>query len=200
MRSLARVIVVVAGVLAAACVPETDSFLSEPGEQPVDERLNGFWYSLNRSGTIQITLSIQYDDDNNKLSITWLQLMPSQPISKTEKPVAWLRYVGHTTKLDGQRYINLSLRHAEWPHEVPKRMIMRYWIDQDGGLRMALMDERRVKKAIEAGELKGSLPKKGFPRITSDRKMLIAYIKRMTPDKAFRRWSKPMRRLSKTDK
>ena len=197
MRSILRSFVVLAGVLAAACVPESDAFLSEPGAEPVDKRIAGTWFARAKNEREQITLNIIPRGDNT-YAITWVMLLPKQRVTDTEKPVAWIRYKGHTTKIDGQTFVNLSLIHAEWPQAVPKRMIMRYWLGANDQLRFSFMHNRQIELSIKAGDLTGTQPKDGFIRITSDREALIAYIRKIGPDKAFRRPSKPMRRMPVT--
>lgn len=200
MRVIARTVVVLSGLLAAACVPETDASLSKPGAEPLDKRVVGTWFANARSGMEQITLNIQRGEDDNTYAVTWIQFLPPQEVTKEDKPVVWLRYVGHTTKLDGQHYINLRLVHAAWPRPVPKRMVVRYWVGKDDRLTMSLMDNGVVKGAINSGVLKGKLPKdhRGFIRITSDRKALVAFIREVGPDRVFRGRSKPMRRMPVT--
>lgn len=197
MRAAFRLFVVLSGLVVAACIPESDAFLSDPGAQPLDKRIAGTWFARAKNEREQITLNIIPRGDNT-YAITWVMLLPKQRVSKSEKPVAWIRYRGHTTEIDGQTFVNLSLIHAEWPNAVPKRMIMRYWLGGDDQLRFSFMHDRQIELSIKAGDLTGTTPKDGFRRITSNRKALIAYIRKIGPDKAFRRPSKPLRRMPVT--
>jgi len=192
MRSIGIIIVFAAALLAAACVPETESFLSEPGK--LDKRLIGTWYFQERNGNTTL-LDIGFGEDK-RLRIVWLDFLPINTLPnkmREEAPVRWLRYTGFTTRLDGRRYINLRLINARWPRKAPKRFIMRYWLSKKGQLRIAFMSTKKVRQAIKSGKLAGR-DAKYSPLITASRKSLVAFIRKHGPE-AFEKPSRPVRRL-----
>jgi len=189
MRAIGVVVVFAAALLVAACVPETESFLSEPGK--LDKRLIGTWYFQERNDNSTL-LNINAGDGKH-LRIVWLEFRPGRTLDSKEGPVQWLRYSGFTTRLDGRTYINMQLVKAQWPDRPPKRIIMRYWYSKKRGLRFAFMSTDNVRKAIRAGKLAGR-DEKFAPVITAKRKALIAFI-RKNGKTAFNKPSQAMRRM-----
>lgn len=191
MRAIGIAAVAAAALLAGACVPETQSFLSEPGK--IDKRLIGMWYFQERNGNTTL-LDIRAGEAKDKrLRIVWLGFKPDDAIDDKQGPARWLHYSGFTTRLGGRRYINLQLIKANWFGRAPKRFIMRYWIFKKRRLRFAFMSTRRVRQAITSGKVAGR-NEQFAPVITADRKSLIAFI-RKGGGKAFEKPSLPMRRL-----
>ncbi len=135
MRATGIVAVVVAALLAGACVPETKSFLSGPGK--IDRRVLGTWYFLEDNGSSTI-VDIRAGKDK-LLRLVWLGFKPDDAINDKQGPARWLLYSGFTTRLGGRRYINLQLLKANWVGRPPKRFIMRYWYSKKSRLRFAFM-------------------------------------------------------------
>ena len=191
MPRSAHIVIVLAALLVAACVPETESFLSEPGK--LDKRLIGTWYFHERSDSTTLLNIRRGEDKDKRLRIVWLEFRPDRTLGNKEGPVQWLRYSGFTTRLGGQRLINMQLIKARWPDRQPKRFIMRYWHSKNRQLRFAFMSTKKVREAIKTGKLTGR-DEKSAPVITADRKSLIAFI-RKHGKAAFEKPSRPMRRM-----
>lgn len=196
MLRSARIIVVFAAFFAAACVPETETFLSDPGAQPNDKRLVGTWYWLDRDGSEVVILTVRRTE-NKRLSVIWTEMKPRRVNDESEPPVQFARYLGHTTRLGKARFVNLTLVDRKaWKTGTPKRFIMRYWLGKKG-LRIAFMKNGVFKDAVKEGKLAGRLVKDGVI-ITAKREALIAFIRKTGLNKAFAEPTKPMRRMSAT--
>jgi hypothetical protein len=196
MLKKARFLVVFAALFAAACVPETETFLSDPGAQPLDARVLGTWYTLERDGREAVILTVRRTKDQ-RFSVIWTELKPENVRSERDHPVQYVRYTGFTTQLDKAHYVNLRLvDRAGWKSETPTRFIMRYWLGKDG-LRIAFMRLEVFKKAVKEGRLAGRLVKDGV-LITAKREALIAFIRKTGPGNAFHEPTKPLHRLAAT--
>jgi len=197
MIKLGRVVVVFAAVFVAACIPETEKFLSKPGDQPNDARIAGTWYSHNRSGSEVIVLTVRASKDKKSLGFVWTEIKPGRTRRQGQRPVKYLRFSGHTTKLGNAGFLNLRLVDGTgWKSGAPKRFIMRYWIDKRG-LRVAFMKNDIVKQAIKEGRLAGKIVKNDV-KITASAKALAAFIRRAGPDVVFSSSSPPLRRIAVT--
>jgi hypothetical protein len=196
MLKPARILIVLAALFAAACVPETETFLSEPGAQPIDKRLVGTWYWLGRDGSEVVVLTVRRTKDK-KISVIWTGMKPRRTLDGDEPAVQFVRYTGYTTKLGRARFINLRLVDRKaWKTATPKRFIMRYWIGKRG-LRLAFMKNSVFKDAVKEGKLAGHLVEHTVI-ITAKRKALIAFIRRTGVNKAFAKPTKPLKRMRAT--
>lgn len=197
MPKALRLIVLAASLLAAACVPESEQFLSEPGAEPLDTRLVGMWYFRERRGHEATIVSIRKQDDTH-FAVTWVDVN-ARDREPAEAPTRWLRYTAHTTRLGKDTFINLENTGGAWPDRIPARLVVRYWVEPGKGLRIAFMHYEEVKKAIETGALAGKV-EKSTVRLTAGRAELVAWIRRLGPDKAFGKPSEPLRPLAVTEK
>lgn len=191
-----RILVVFAALFAAACVPETETFLSSPGAQPLDGRLVGTWYWLEGDGREAVILTVRRGGDK-RFNVIWTELKPRRTHDGGDPPVRFLRYKAHTTRLGKAHFVNLTLVDRKaWKSGVPHSVIMRYWLDKQG-LRIAFMKNGVVRAAVKEGRLAGRLLKHGVV-ITARREALVAFIRNTGFDKAFANSSKPMRRMRPT--
>ncbi|HUT50062.1 MAG TPA: hypothetical protein VM325_12035 [Alphaproteobacteria bacterium] len=198
MLRSARIIVVFAAFFATACVPETETFLSDRLAQPLDKRLVGTWYMLERDAREVVVLSVRRTKDG-RFSVIWTELKPHRLDDNDSPPVQFVRYFGHTTRLGKANFINLTLvDRTAWKTGTPKRFIMRYWLRKNG-LRIAFMKNDVFKDAVKEGRLAGRLVDNNGVIITAKRKALLAFIRKTGPDKAFAKPTKPLRRMRATE-
>jgi len=191
-----RIVVLLAALVTAACVPETETFLSDPGARPLDGRLVGTWYWLERDGREAVILTVRRTKDN-RFAVVWTELKPRRSHDAGEAPVQFVRYAGHTTRLGKATFINLTLVDRKaWKSGVPSGTIMRYWIGRQG-LRIAFMKNDVFRNAVKEGRLAGRLIKDGVI-VTAERTALIAFMRKTGADKAFAEPTKPLRRLAPT--
>ncbi|MDH3235645.1 MAG: hypothetical protein OEQ29_19150 [Alphaproteobacteria bacterium] len=196
MLKNARILVVFTALFAAACVPETETFLSDPGAQPNDKRLVGTWHWLERDGREVVVLTVRRTKDE-RLNVIWTEMKPHRLGDKDSPPVQFARYIGHTTRIGKANFVNLTLvDRTAWKTGTPRKFIMRYWIGKRG-LRIAFMKNDVVKDAVKAGRLDGRLVKDGVI-ITAERKALIAFLRKTGLNKAFAKPTKPLRRMRAT--
>jgi len=192
----ARILVVFAAFFAAACVPETETFLSDPGAQPNDGRLVGTWYWLERDGREAVILTVRRSGDK-RFSVIWTELKPRRTHEANDPPVQFVRYKGYTTRLGKASFVNLTLvDRKSWKSSVPNTFIMRYWLGKKG-LRIAFMKNDVFRKAVKEGRLAGRLLKHGVV-ITAKREALIAFMRKTGLGKSFEKPTKPLRRLRAT--
>ena len=197
MLRKARILAVFAALFVAACVPETETFLSDPGEQPIDARVLGTWYTLERDGREAVILTVRRTRDQ-RISVIWTELKPRNVRSEHDRPVQFVRYTGFTTQIDKANFVNLRLvDRRSWKSGAPTRFIMRYWLTKEG-LRIAFMKDDVFKKAVKTGKLAGRLTEDDV-LITAKREALIAFIREVGVDKAFAKPTKPLHRLAPTD-
>jgi hypothetical protein len=196
MLRKARILVVFAAVFVAACVPETETFLSDPGAQPLDGRLVGTWYWLERDGSEAVILTVRRSGDK-RFSVIWTELKPSRSQDGGDPPVQFVRYKGHTTRLGRASFINLTLvDRKSWKTGAPSAVIMRYWLDKQG-LRIAFMKNDVFRNAVKDGRLAGRLIKDGVI-ITAKRDALLAFMRKTGLGKSFAKPTKPLHRLVAT--
>lgn len=192
----ARILVVFAALFAAACVPETETFLSSPGAQPLDGRLVGTWYWLESDGREAVLLTVRRAGDK-RFNIIWTELKPRRSHDSGDTPVQFVRFAGHTTRIGKATFINLTLvDRKSWKSAVPNSTIMRYWIGK-GGLRIALMKNKVFTDAVRQGRLAGRLIKNGVI-VTAKRDALIAFMRKTGFGKSFETPTKPLRRMTPT--
>lgn len=191
-----RILVVFAALFAAACVPETETFLSGPGAQPLDGRLVGTWYWLEGDGREAVILTVRRGGDK-RFNVIWTELKPRRAHEEGDPPVRFLRYKAHTTRLGKAHFVNLTLVDRKaWKSGVPHSLIMRYWLGKQG-LRIAFMKNDVVRAAVKEGRLAGRLLKRGVV-ITAKREALIAFMRKTGLGKSFAEPTKPLRRMRPT--
>ena len=157
-------------IFVLSCIPYSDNPLTAPGAEKVDSSLLGtwFWKEENGSGYIHIGL-----DRKSKL----LRLLMLDFKSDGELEVS--EFSGHTSSLDGNRYLNLKwLRPAQ--DEITGYMFVKYVVSP-GFLGIALMDSEAAETAIKQGSLKGIVKeedKSSSVRITEGQEKLQKFILR----------------------
>jgi hypothetical protein len=196
MLKKARILVVFAALFAAACVPETETFLSDPGAQPLDGRLVGTWYWLDRDGREVSIITVRRGRDK-RFDVIWVAMKPDRSRVVDDPPVHFVRYKGHTTRIGKATFINLTLiDRKSWQDGTPRNFIMRYRIGKRG-LRIALMKNDVFKKAVKERRLAGVFRQNDVV-ITAKREALIAFLRKTGFDKSFEKPSEPMRRMRPT--
>jgi hypothetical protein len=200
MPRLLRFLALGLALATAACLPETEHFLADPGAQPNDQRLIGTWFFQEKNARTTTVVAI-IPQGKDHVSVTWVDVMPRKETGGDKPgPVRWLRYTGFTTRIAGNDYINLDHQGGVWPNRAPKRLIIRYWVEAGKTLRFAAMRSRALRKAIEAGTLAGRKTKDDVWVVTAPRDKLLAWIARVGPDEAFGKPSAAMRKLPVTEK
>ena len=194
MHGIARLVVIAITLSATACIPITKTFLSEPGAQPNDKRIAGTWYWHKRDGSETVVIAIQRAE-GKRLSIVWTKLNPSRATETNEAPARWMHFLGHTTRLGRARFVNLQFVRSDASRAGKVRFIVRYWLTKKG-LAFAVMNEEMIEKAVRTGELTGHKERSSWV-ITSDRKTLIAFLRRHGA-KAFNKPGQPLRRMRRT--
>jgi hypothetical protein len=156
------VAIIVASLLG--CVPNSDSPLTDRGEQNIDTSILGtwFWKDENESGYIHIGL----DEDLNLLRFVMAVFDKDGELDTSQ-------FSGHTSSLDEKRYLNLC------PANDPGGyMFVKYSVNHET-LSISLMDTDPVKQAITNGSLNGEVIKEQWSssiHITEEQNKLQQFI------------------------
>ncbi len=171
-------------IILAGCVPYSDNPITDANVDTMDTSLYGtwFWKKENESGFIHFG----YIYKSKLLHVMMLDIKNTGELDVSE-------YVGHTSLLKGNRYLNLKqLRPAD---ESPGYLIIKYVIDK-GRLGISIIDNDVVRKAIKDGSLKGELTKTGWSssvHITAGQKKLRKFV--LKQDKVLFKETVYLRRL-----
>lgn len=159
-------------VLAAAlagCVVETETYLSEPGSQPADQRLVGAWRLVDGEDGDFGVLMIREGADG---ALDMLSLEVSDDEESGTQTHKWSTSRAWTTAIDDEGYANLDFE--------GNRMIVAYRILDDGDLVVGLMHPDLFRDAIEAGRLDGTVVRGTFGEtvtVTADAAALAEFLR-----------------------
>lgn len=133
--------------LISGCVPYSEHPLSAPGQEDLDNRLYGTWYTKDDKETVFCHFG--FKTKSGLLDIMMVDLNANGEVEYAE-------FNGHSTVIDGASYLNLKEVKAEEGSEG--YVIVKYTFDEKG-LAICIIDSDVVEKAIAAGEIKGEIKK-----------------------------------------
>ncbi len=170
MRAFARIAAVLVCTLAlSACVVETATYLSQPGDHDIDARLFGAWTvpddNENRFGFI----AVQPDSDG---TAKLLSLEVSQEDNDTGQSFDWNTARMWTTEIDGASYINFT--------SEEDNMVLAYRMRGDDEIEIGIMQTKLWRTAIEDGRLDGKVESGTFGAdvtVTAPREQLRAFLR-----------------------
>lgn len=156
-RPLAAALVCLS-LATTACVPETETWLSDPATARSDPRLIGSFFGSDtgRDKHLIVTEAIKGKDGKPSaaLHLVWAQLQPDND----EKTVVWASYRAWPARLPGGlTALNLE-RIAHGPHTArlaPRRFFVLYFVGKDGSVRVLMPRNRPWSAAIQTGALAG---------------------------------------------
>lgn len=190
-RSWYRVFVImwVASALGgcADAPPEFSATLSDPGELPYDQQLNGSWYG--DGGDFLMVTSL------DAYSLAAAYVIPLPPDNDHKMTVLWYNIVAYPSELEGKIYFNVGRRpgvgddYTE-PGLTPGNMIMRADLTADDRLSLRQMDASKLRQRVEDGRLEGYHAsekelKPGYIWINITRDKLRALIREIPDEELF---------------
>ncbi len=172
------VILLLLALFLPACVPESESPISDPAKATVDKRLLGVW-----AGKMIGEKEDQYihfvEAEN---SITEVVLVTHQ--KKRGPGVSF--YEMYPTVIGKKQYMNVKssvhddLKTPEQVKEMESHgyFFTRYQITKKGILKIWIMMDEEVREAVKKGQLKGKIARggEGDVTITDTRENIIKYI------------------------
>ena len=135
---------------STGCVPVSQIPLTEPGQQPLDERLLGSWYWQQGAETGLVHIGLQ--QQGQLLQVLMVDYGQRQQLSIQE-------FSGLSSKLASGDY--LSLRPLRPANEQQGYLIIKYHI-QNKSLQISLMDSKPVEEALRDKQLEGIAGDRGF--------------------------------------
>lgn len=186
MRNL---LVALSFLLLAGCIPDAENPLTAPDKASLDHSLLGTWgwQEDDESGFIHIGL----DERSRRLRVVMVDF-------DKEREIEISAFIGHTSSLDGKKYLNLKWDHPAQA-DIAGYIIVKYRVNSTS-LGIALMDGNVVETAIESGSLDGSLEKGKASyqlHITAGQNRLRAFVvendKALFPEMKYVRTLKPVR-------
>jgi len=152
---MAKFIVVLLTALSCSCIPESKEPLSSPVEAKIDSRLFGVWHSEVMLNSVYIHIST--DKDACKKGLMDVIYVDHNQVG----PAFALHFRGFVSTIGDVNYMNLQHCSADPSSEglicEEYYFFAKYQVAQDGLLRVWLMSEQPVEKAIKAGKLKGQV-------------------------------------------
>ncbi len=135
--------VLLALLVLPGCLVQTETFLSERAGAGIDERLIGVWTvphnqdetgflfvrAAKEGGMDVLTMELPDDDEKKHQSPKW------------DTAIAW------PTEIDGLGYLNMIMDDGH--------LIVAYRVNADGSAEFGIMNPEPLKKAVEAGRIKG---------------------------------------------
>jgi hypothetical protein len=167
-RALSGIVLVALAIALSACVVETDTYLSEPGAEPLDARLEGAWRLLDADSDGLGILMLAEDETG---AFAMLSLEVDEDPQTGKQTFKWNASRAWTSDVAGEGYFNVEIE--------GEKMVVAYRILDDGDVAAGLMDEDRFSQAIESGKLPGTVTPGTFGgtiRITADAKTLAKFL------------------------
>lgn len=188
LKFLTHIAAAFALVLTAGCIPETDTYLSDPKTSTFDTRLIGEWYS-NRGKSIRVVAFRKVADKNAnvyEMIMTNIDLNDGKEKAQTIRGRVW------TTRIGDHYYLN-------WPPNAKQQgktgrstgLILHYTIEKDGTVRFAIVDDDKLRQAIKARALHARIRivKSNYVKerlvITSPRQELVSFLREKGPRALF---------------
>ncbi len=192
-RTIGPLIASVLLALTAACIPETQTFLSDRAASAPDQRLAGTWYAL-KDHNLLVFHFAPAAKPGGTMTVTWVESNFNS--GKNEKGS---RYLVWPTRIGQRTYLNIEQTSAPGK-KSPTRTIMQYTITPKGVLSAHFLDSKVVAASIKSGKLAGRFKIGKYTTtavITASRASLIAYLKRKG-DSAFAKDATVVHRLKPT--
>ncbi|MBI3600984.1 MAG: hypothetical protein HY097_10150 [Nitrospinae bacterium] len=135
--------------LISGCIPSSDNPLTEPIlGNPGNELIGSwFWKDTDETGF----LHIGKDQKKEFLNITMVAFKKDGEVEATE-------FIGHTSKLSSNNYLNLKWVKPE--NFIKGYLFIKYRVSGDK-LEYSIIDSQAIIKGIKSGDLKGEVISKG---------------------------------------
>lgn len=167
-------------LLVAACLPETEALLSDPSSGKADEQLLGNWFAKDQSNRVEATFRRRGDVT---MDLFWNEFAPNKVLPKTS-----VHYRAWRTDIGGRSYLNLSLVAPRDNENMARRTLASYEIGKGGTLVFYVLDNKKLRKLIKAGALRGRLStakvrydgvvaKIDRPVVSMPRERLVAFLR-----------------------
>lgn len=166
----------------AACVPETDTWLSDPATAKADAQLAGVFFGSDTGKDKHMIVVEAAPDGAGKtggvVNLVWAQLKPDN----AEKTVVWAAYRAWPARLPGgARVLNLERTGAGpfMARLAPHRFFVLYTVGADGAVTVRMPRNRPWSRAVQTGAVAGRVVKgRYFDQITltASRETLAKYI------------------------
>lgn len=150
MKDTSRIfLLLLLATFIAACVPDSENPLTAFDKEAMDASVYGtwFWKDEQESGY----LHFGQEQDSGLLQLMMIELNNSGKISVTQMQ-------GHTSQLDGKRYLNLKFVPPQ--DGISEYVFMKYEVSEKR-LGLAFMDPTVIEKAIVDNVLSGSVEQEG---------------------------------------
>ncbi len=182
-----RALAALALLVAAACMVESETALSDPDPALVDNRLAGTW--RHESGDEKVEIAVTPNKAKpGVLNVTYTTLREKEGKRQVERFQAWRAVIA------GRDYLSLLRFEGDTP--APRVMLLAYRFDAAGALVISFMDSKAVAAAIKRGDLAGTAkddPGSGAV-ITAPRAKLVAFIAGQDHKLLFPTEAEPLRR------
>lgn len=174
-------------LVAAACMVESETTLSDPDPALVDNRLAGMW--RHESGDEKVEIAVTPNTTKpGVLNVTYTTVKEKEGKRQVERFQAWRAVIA------GRDYLSLLRFEGDTP--APRVMLVAYRLDTAGALVISFMDSKAVAAAIKRGDIAGTA--KGDPGsgavITAPRDKLVAFIAGHDHKALFPTEAEPLRR------
>ncbi len=171
--------------LAVGCIPHSEHPLTDPHTEPIDSAILGSWYYKDENEHGFVHLGLEYK--TGLLNAVMVEFKKNGDVELSE-------YSGHTSRLGGNKYMNLKWVHRE--KEIPGFIFVKYSTSGDS-LILSLMETQAVEDAIRDGSLKGVIERQdrwsSSVRVTEEQKKLQTFV--LKKDRELFKESAPLRRL-----
>jgi hypothetical protein len=143
MKILRALLVTLFAICLAGCLPTSKNPLSTPDDAVLDSRLNGVWFSESGGDKVYLHFGKGSGRTMNAVEVD----------HEKDGGVKGHFYTVFTSEIDGVNHLNIR------PEEGGEKVyyFARYGVDSGDVLRVWLMSEKPVVKAIKAGKLKGTV-------------------------------------------
>ena len=143
MRFLLTTILI---IFTQGCIPHSDKPLTDPEQETIDAAIMGTWFWNEEGETGYV--HIGFDDESKLLRVIMLDTDRENRLDESE-------FLGHTSSIDGNRYLNLKyVRPAQT--EITGYLFIKYTADANA-LGIAIMDRKLTETMIINGSLKGQV-------------------------------------------
>ncbi|MBN2428091.1 MAG: hypothetical protein JXK94_07130 [Deltaproteobacteria bacterium] len=162
-----RFVIVMLALFLAGCVPCSDNPLTAPGASGGDSALSGtwFWSEEGETGFLHIGTT----RESNLLRVLMIDIKDDGKLNRME-------FAGHSSLLQGQRYLNLMPLNSE--SECNGYWFVKYDFEGEN-LALYVMAVAVMEGAVKSGELPGVVNDDGGSasiRITASQKELQAFV------------------------
>ncbi|HOI96033.1 MAG TPA: hypothetical protein PK250_15120 [Syntrophobacter fumaroxidans] len=152
------------------CVPYSDHPLSAPGQESLDNRLFGTWYSKDEKESVFIHFG--FNAKSGLLNVVMVDM-------RSDGELEYSELNGHNTGIDGASYLSLKWAKPE-EEDADGYLFVKYVVDEKG-LGICIVELDVVEKGIVSGEIKGEITKRRLSssvRIKDTSENLRAFVKK----------------------